>query len=201
MDFFAFLAVLVGAYLIDSVVKGRPPITTIRRILENPDKVTEILNESRDTAAKLPTSSANESRDTAAKLPTSSATSSATGGGGESVPVPTSGGRVEPNAKGFAGVNAEFLTRVQAWAAETGDVYKVTGNGGFRTRADQQTAYHKYKAGKGPLAAKPGSSAHESGNALDVRPHPSAKAVALMPKYGLGLTVKGEPWHIGNLRK
>lgn len=186
MDFFAFLAVLVGAYLIDSVVKGRPPITTIRRILENPDKVTEILNESRDTAAKLPTGSA---------------TSGATGGGGESVPVPTTGGRVEPNAKGFAGVNADFLTRVQAWAAETGVVYKVTGNGGFRSKADQQTAYDKYKAGKGPLAAKPGSSAHETGNALDVSPHPSAKAVALMSKYGIGLTVKGEPWHIGNLRK
>lgn len=186
MDFFAFLAVLVGAYLIDSVVKGRPPVTTIRRIFENPDKISEILDETRGTSEKLNTGGAS---------------SSATSGGGENVAVPTSGGRVEPNANGFAGVNSDFLSRVQAWAQETGVVYKVTGKGGYRSRQDQEILRRKYESGKGPLAAKPGSSAHETGNALDVTPYPSAKAVALMSKYGIGLTVKGEPWHIGNLRK
>ena len=184
MDFFAFLAVLVGAYLIDSVVKGRPPVTTIRRIFENPSKISEILDETRGTSEKLNTGGAS---------------SSATGG--ENVAVPTSGGRVEPNAKGFAGVNADFLTRVQAWAAETGVVYKVTGKGGYRSRQDQEILRRNYESGKGPLAAKPGSSAHETGHALDVTPYPSAKAVALMSKYGIGLTVRGEPWHIGDLRK
>ena len=68
MDFFAFLAVLVGAYLIDSVVKGRPPVTTIRRIFENPSKISEILDETRGTSEKLNTGGAS---------------SSATSGGGE----------------------------------------------------------------------------------------------------------------------
>lgn len=39
---------------------------------------------------------------------------------------------------------------------------------GTRDRATQQRLYDDYRAGRGPLAARPGTSAHERGNAVDI---------------------------------
>jgi TP901 family phage tail tape measure protein len=39
-----------------------------------------------------------------------------------------------------------------------------------RSYKEQQTLYNKYKAGKGPLAAKPGHSDHGDGHAVDITP-------------------------------
>ena len=78
---------------------------------------------------------------------------------------------------------------------------KVDIVSGFRTRAEQQHLYDLYKAGKGNLAAKPGHSNHESGNAADVNvggkslaDDPEAKKAALA--LGLHFPVGGEPWHV-----
>jgi uncharacterized protein YcbK (DUF882 family) len=72
---------------------------------------------------------------------------------------------------------------------------------GFRTLAEQKVLYAKYKAGTGNLAAKPGTSDHEHGNAADVSIHGTSlsndpRAKALAAKLGLVFPVHGEPWHV-----
>lgn len=44
----------------------------------------------------------------------------------------------------------------------------ISNLGAGRTRDQQQNLYDAYKAGRGPLAAKPGTSRHETGRALDI---------------------------------
>ena len=107
-------------------------------------------------------------------------------------------GGVVPNAKGWGGVDTALLSAIQAWASAAGYNGGVTGNGGFRALADQQRAYANYLAG-GNLAAKPGTSQHELGRALDINPWPTSAQAALLAQFGLGQTVGGEPWHIGLL--
>ena len=77
---------------------------------------------------------------------------------------------------------------------------KLDIRSGFRSRQEQEVLYQKYLNGTGNLAAKPGSSNHESGNAADVyidgvalNSHPQAKAVAA--ELGVTFPVPGEPWH------
>ena len=108
------------------------------------------------------------------------------------------GGGIVANARqGFNNYNPTYLTALRSWAAATGRTFYMTGNGGARSSADQIRAWNLYQAGLGPLAARPGTSAHERGMAMDVKPWPSAQEVAMMRAFGLGLTVRGEPWHIG----
>ena len=109
------------------------------------------------------------------------------------------GGGIIPNYKGFAGFNPAFLAAMRGWAAATGRMWSVTGNGGVRARADQQRAWNLYQAGLGPLAARPGTSAHERGVAMDLSPRPGESAIArsLLGRFGLALTVPGESWHVG----
>lgn len=45
--------------------------------------------------------------------------------------------------------------------------YDLQVNSGGRTRAEQQHAYNLYLSGRGNLAARPGTSVHESGRAVD----------------------------------
>ena len=121
--------------------------------------------------------------------------------GGYVLPGYASGGRVVANARqGWRNMNMKFMQALQAWAAAAGQNFYMTENGGARSRADQVRAWNLYQAGKGPLAARPGHSRHESGFAIDVRPHPAGRAKALLGQFGLGLTVPGEAWHIGWLR-
>ena len=118
--------------------------------------------------------------------------------GGYVLPGYANGGRVIANPnQGWRNMNVRFVQALQAWAAAAGQTFYMTGNGGARSRADQQRAYNLYISGRGPLAARPGHSRHESGFAVDVRPHPKGRAKALLSQFGLGLTVPGEAWHIG----
>ena len=118
--------------------------------------------------------------------------------GGYVLPGYASGGRVVANARqGWRNMNSTFMQALQAWAAAAGQTFYMTANGGARSRADQVRAWNLYQAGKGPLAARPGHSRHESGFAIDVRPHPAGRAKALLGQFKLGLTVPGEAWHIG----
>lgn len=59
---------------------------------------------------------------------------------------------------------ASYLRMLAAGAPAGG----ISSMGAGRTYAEQQRMYGLYKAGKGNLAAKPGTSLHEKGNALDV---------------------------------
>lgn len=118
------------------------------------------------------------------------------------------GGRIIPNARqGFGGYNESFLARIKAWAAQTGRTWSMTGNGGARSRADQRRAWLLFKSGRGPLAASPyGNGPHinipgRGAIAMDLSPRPGEipAARASLGRFGLGLTVRGEPWHVGNL--
>lgn len=75
---------------------------------------------------------------------------------------------------------------------------------GKRSIADQWRYWLAYQAGRGPLAAFPGTSKHTDGDAADVRESENSYvdigeisgAKALMAKFGLCLPVVGEPWHV-----
>lgn len=97
-----------------------------------------------------------------------------------------------------AGLNPELLQRLDQVGRELGT--KINVESGFRSYAEQQELYQKYLNGTGNLAAKPGSSNHESGNAADVYVNgvaiasdPRARAAA--ERAGLHWPVGGEPWH------
>lgn len=114
------------------------------------------------------------------------------------------GGGIIPNARqGFGGYDPKALAAMQAWAAATGIRWSMTGNGGARTFADQKRAWDLYQSGQGPLAANPwrGGPHMIPAIAMDLSPRPGQipSAAALLPRFGLGLTVRGEPWHVGYL--
>lgn len=113
-------------------------------------------------------------------------------------------GGIVPNARqGFRGYDPAALNAMKAWAAATGRMWTMTGNGGARSFADQKRAWDLYRAGRGPLAANPyrGGPHMMPAVAIDLSPRPGeiASARALLPRFGLGLTVRGEPWHVGYL--
>lgn len=76
-------------------------------------------------------------------------------------------------------------------AAREGGAPRVTSS--TRSREQQERLYALYLAGKGNLAAKPGTSLHERGLALDARGTPAWEAA--MTKHGWKRTVASEPWH------
>lgn len=70
----------------------------------------------------------------------------------------------------------------------------------FRTRAEQQRLYELYKAKKGPVASKPGTSKHELGLALDLSNDKDDEGSARwwMQKHGEAfgwVRTNDEPWH------
>ncbi|MCB9764370.1 MAG: peptidoglycan-binding protein [Alphaproteobacteria bacterium] len=71
-------------------------------------------------------------------------------------------------------------------------------NSGFRTMAEQQELYRRYLAGTGNLAARPGYSNHQHGQALDISVT-ARSAYNWMhrnaPRYGWRRTVPSEAWH------
>lgn len=67
---------------------------------------------------------------------------------------------------------------------------------GWRSRQEQEVLYQKYLNGTGNLAAKPGTSNHESGQAIDFKNTPGAFAWLKKNAEKFGLkNLPGEPWH------
>lgn len=78
-----------------------------------------------------------------------------------------------------------------ALSKESGEPIQL--NSGFRTLDEQKAAFADYQAG-GATAATPGSSNHEFGLAADLQL--TDRQRSLLPKFGLGLPVPGEDWHV-----
>lgn len=101
-----------------------------------------------------------------------------------------------------AGLKRALVRRLNAVGRELGR--KVYVRDGLRTYAEQVQLYEAYMAGKGPLAAFPGTSNHGRGTAadcqLDARTGPNIgnlqAARRAMKRHGLCLPVPGETWHV-----
>lgn len=110
------------------------------------------------------------------------------------------GGIVANASQGFRGYDPKALAMIQAWARATGRTWSMTGIGGARDYQTQKAAYQRYLAGTGPLAANPdrGGPHMMPAIAMDLSPRPGeiASARALLGRFGLGLPVRGEPWHV-----
>lgn len=94
-----------------------------------------------------------------------------------------------------AGLNLRFKKMLDQFNAAAGNRYSV--NSGYRSNAHQQVLYNRYLAGRGPVAARPGSSQHNKGLAADLAPS-NARDVhqGLARSMGLVFTVPSESWHI-----
>lgn len=99
----------------------------------------------------------------------------------------------------------ELWGRVQRMIADS--PYKITPGKRTRSYEEQVRLWNEYKAGRGPMAAKPGRSKHGDGRANDLQ-YSSAKArewaLANAHRYGLHFPIynpklgrgKDESWHV-----
>lgn len=85
-----------------------------------------------------------------------------------------------------------FYGMVQEYNEKTGKTVGV--NSGYRSRAQQEAEYKANPA----KAAKPGTSLHEKGLAIDVNSVTvdEMESLGLMKKYGFTRPIGGETWHI-----
>jgi len=85
-------------------------------------------------------------------------------------------------------------------AKDCGEVWQCRSS--FRSYTEQLALYQAYKNGTGNLAAVPGTSRHEKGNALDLGgPNnedigTSAMRRGALERRGFVFAVRGEPWHV-----
>lgn len=94
--------------------------------------------------------------------------------------------------------------RVQAAVLAAGQEYtqlnpgrKLKVNSAMRTREDQQRLYDDYvrRGGRGMPVAPPGTSAHESGLAVDIQQGRESSVVDILRKHGLIQNVPNDPVH------
>jgi hypothetical protein len=97
------------------------------------------------------------------------------------------------------GLEPELLAGLEQVARAIGKPIEIIS--GLRTREEQEELYRRYLNGTGNLAAVPGTSRHESGQAADVYVDgvPLANvegARQAASDAGLGFPVAGEAWHV-----
>lgn len=96
--------------------------------------------------------------------------------------------------------NASLLRKLNSVGKFLGK--KVRIRSGRRTLSEQTALYNRYKNGQGPLAAYPNANApHIRGVAADceidgrdIGDYPGA--VRALDRFGLGLPIPGEDWHV-----
>ena len=127
--------------------------------------------------------------------PSSGGGASAPSSGGQTGPVGSATGQLvdRPGGKLDSSIVANFDAMV---AAAKKDGVNLQINSGHRSRAEQERLYAAYKNGTGNLAAKPGTSNHEKGQAIDFKNNPGAYnwLAKNAEKYGFK-NLPGEPWH------
>jgi hypothetical protein len=124
------------------------------------------------------------------------ASSSASTAGMVPVSGPAGTAYLAPSAaQNLAALRAESVRRLGVDVAPAGPM------SGYRSYAQQAELYRQYLAGTGPLAAPPGSSAHETGRALDVATPAGRRAVDLFgSQYGWSkVEAPSEWWHVSYL--
>ena len=101
------------------------------------------------------------------------------------------------------GLQPDFEHRLYALLTDERLQHKVHIVSGFRTRAQQQDLYDRWRAGtyNVPSVARPGTSRHESGRAADLGIGWGATfgwtlVHQVASKYGLHFPVRGEAWHV-----
>lgn len=97
------------------------------------------------------------------------------------------------------GLNAQFNSNLQRLIKDAPGA--ITIGSGYRSIAEQQVLYDRYKRGvKGQApAAKPGNSDHNFGLAADLKYANAATgewARANATRYGLQFPMSYEPWHV-----
>lgn len=110
-------------------------------------------------------------------------------------PGPATGNLVDLGGghKVDASIAGNVRSMIQA-AKKDGVDLKISS--AHRSRAQQEALYAKYKAGTGNLAAKPGTSNHESGLAIDFSNTPGAYDWLKKNAGRFGLkNLPSEPWH------
>jgi hypothetical protein len=94
------------------------------------------------------------------------------------------------------GINPNMLSNLKSMAAEYFDTYckKIQINSAYRSFEEQAKLKEKY----GSKAAKPGSSMHNYGLAVDMNTSDANNAIkaGLFEKYGFVRPVSGETWHV-----
>lgn len=93
----------------------------------------------------------------------------------------------------------ELLERLNRVGQRLGAVLWIAS--GNRTYYEQAALYADYRAGRGPLAARPGTSNHHGGRAADTwyrgqNIGNSSRARVALRNEGLCLPVPGEAWHV-----
>lgn len=93
---------------------------------------------------------------------------------------------------------ARAFERMSAAARQEGHWLWVIS--GYRTRREQRFLYERYRMGLGPRAARPGTSNHQIGIALDVSVGGEGSPIyrwlaANACRHGFRRTVPSEPWH------
>jgi hypothetical protein len=93
------------------------------------------------------------------------------------------------------GIDKAFLKRFNMYSDEVGGLSIVSG---FRNRQQQAALYDAYKRGVPgqARAAKPGSSMHEKGLAIDHSPNSTASMRATASNFRLYYPMGDEPWHV-----
>lgn len=125
------------------------------------------------------------------------------GGNPGSYPNSPSGGASGPptgnlvDLGGGKKVDASIAGNVQAMIqAARRDGVDLKINSAHRSRQQQEVLYQKYLNGTGNLAARPGTSNHESGQAIDFANTRGAHAWLARNAGRFGLkNLPGEPWH------
>lgn len=99
-------------------------------------------------------------------------------------------GRTQSGNRARAWLSPTAAASLRRVDRQLGRTVTVTWAG--RSRAEQQRLFDKYGY---PRAAYPGTSPHESGNAIDTDEHTRAGFISLMAANGWVRTLASEPWH------
>jgi hypothetical protein len=117
----------------------------------------------------------------------------AAGTGTGAIGAPTGQLVERPGGRLDSSIVANFDAMV---AAAKKDGIPLQISSAHRSRAEQERLYAAYKNGTGNLAARPGTSNHEKGQAIDFKNTPGAHAWLARNAERFGFkNLPGEPWH------